>query len=230
MRNLKQSGPAGRNAFTLIELLVVIAIIAILAALLFPAFQSVKKNGIRNKTKAELRQVETAIESYKAKYGFFPPDNSTNVVNQLFYELQGTALKGNVFETLDGRERIFAASVPAAFGSAVAGFVNCTKGGAGDDSSVAQKFFGSGLKPGQYGFATNNGVRFGLLTCSVTWPANLGNLVAGAPELNPFRYNSSSPVHNPKSFDLWVDVVVGGKTNRFCNWNAEYLIVSTTDP
>ena len=217
-----------RRAFTLIELLVVIAIIAILAALLFPAFQAVKNNGIRNKTKTELRQVEAAIESYKAKYGFYPPDNPGNsVTNQLFYELQGTALKGNTFETLDGRERLIAASVVNAFGPGVAGFVNCTKGGGGDDSSVAQKFLGTTLKPGQYGFATNNGVRFGLLTCSVTWPANRPPLLPIAPELNPFRYNSSSPVHNPNSFDLWVDVIVGGKINRFCNWNADYLVVSS---
>ena len=225
MKNLKRSRLSAKLAFTLIELLVVIAIIAVLAALLFPAFQAIKKNGIRNKAKAELKHVETAIESYKARYGFYPPDNPGEVFkNQLFYELQGTVLKGNSFETLDGRERIAAASVPTAFGSGVAGFVNCTKGAGGDDSAAAQKFFGASLTPGQYGFATNSGVRFGLLTCSLTWPVNLGDLIPGSPGLNPFRYNSSSPVHNPNSFDLWVDVIVGGKTNRFCNWNADYLV------
>jgi len=36
---------------------------------------------------------------------------------------------------------------------------------------------------------------------------------------NPWRYNSSNPRYNPKSYDLWIDVTVGGKTNRVCNWS-----------
>jgi hypothetical protein len=37
--------------------------------------------------------------------------------------------------------------------------------------------------------------------------------------LNPIRYNSSSPTGNSKTYDLWVDIVVGGKTNRISNWS-----------
>jgi hypothetical protein len=42
---------------------------------------------------------------------------------------------------------------------------------------------------------------------------------AGGAQINPFRYVSSNPTNNPSSFDLWVDVVVGGKTNRISNWS-----------
>ena len=37
--------------------------------------------------------------------------------------------------------------------------------------------------------------------------------------LNPWRYVSSNPTNNPGEFDLWVDIIVGGKTNRICNWS-----------
>ena len=217
---------SGAKAFTLIELLVVIAIIAVLAAMLFPAFNIIKARAAIKKAQTELKQIETAIESYKANHGFYPPDNPANVTgSQLFYELLGTKQNGANFETLDGREQIPAASVPVAF-PGVNGFVNCTRIGAGDETGVGKNFL-TGLKPGQYGFATTGGVRYGLLATSVGWPANLGAVAAGLPlELNPWRYNASTPTHNPKSFDLWVDIVVSGKTNRISNWSKDPEIVS----
>ena len=49
-------------------------------------------------------------------------------------------------------------------------------------------------------------------------------------KINPWRYNSSSPQHNPKSFDLWIDLTAGAKTNRICNWSDTPLIVSAPYP
>ena len=49
----------------------------------------------------------------------------------------------------------------------------------------------------------------------------------GGKKLNPWRYNSSSPTNNPNSYDLWVDVLIGGKTNRFSNWSRQPTIVNT---
>jgi prepilin-type N-terminal cleavage/methylation domain-containing protein len=214
-----------QRAFTLIELLVVIAIIGILAALTFPALRAAKIASTRSKVRAELRQVESAIEAYKVKYGFYPPDNPGRPqLNQLFYELQGTARKGAGLVTLDGRETIPTASVPLAFGAGVSGFVNCTREGAEDDSKVAQSFLGN-LRPDQYAILGNT-VRYGVLVCSVPWPATLGNILPGVPEVNPWRYVSSNPTNNPKSFDLWVDIQLGGKTNRISNWNKEYQVVN----
>ena len=68
----------------------------------------------------------------------------------------------------------------------------------------------------------------GAATASVTnvWQGTNGALAsAGASKINPWRYNSSSPVHNPKSFDLWVDIPVAGKINRISNWNKQYEVV-----
>jgi prepilin-type N-terminal cleavage/methylation domain-containing protein len=215
-----------RRAFTLIELLVVISIIAILAAMIIPASILVKRSGTIRKAKAEIKQVALAIDSYKDKLGHYPPDNPllTNpgrfILNPLFYELQGTILTGvganEKFQTLDGRTNILVRSVPAAFGSGVAGFVNCTRASGGDDFAAAHPFLAN-LKPGQFGFLANGA---GLLTSTVEWPPGLGPVIAGAPAgMNPIRYNSSSPTNNPNSYDLWVDVVIGSKTNRISNWS-----------
>ncbi len=224
MKTLNQTRFPRRTAFTLIELLVVIAIIGVLAALIFPALKGAKESGVRRKAQAELKRIETAIDSYKARLGFYPPDNpGFPALNQLFYELQGTVQKGTDLETLDGRERIPAASVATAFGVGVGGFVNSTGAGGADDAKAAEKFL-SGLKNDQYGFATPGGVRCGLLVCSVPWPENFGAIISGAPGLNPWRYNSSSPTNNPKAYMLWVNIVIGGKTNRISNWNKEYEI------
>lgn len=219
-----------RRAFTLIELLIVISIIAILAAMIIPASMMVKRAGMVRKAKAEIKQVALAIDSYKDKLGHYPPDNPVDkpaltvsnrfILNPLFYELQGTVrtkvADADVFQTLDGRTNIKVASVPMAFGAGVSGFVNCTREGGGDDLAAAHKFLAN-LKPGQYGFLD---IGVGLLTSSVPWPDSLGPVIPGAPAgLNPIRYNSSSPANNPKSYDLWVDIVVGGKTNRISNWS-----------
>ena len=86
-------------AFTLIELLTVISIIGVLAALLFPVLKGVKRQQFIRNAQAEMAQLETAIERYKAAYGFYPPDNQLNpanplipnpLMNQLYFELLGT--------------------------------------------------------------------------------------------------------------------------------------------
>src|SRR3954466_15207284 len=91
------------TAFTLIELIVVIAIIAILAALIIPitgALDKKKKIGV---AQTQLKALELAIDGYKTKLGFYPPDNPRNVVtNQLYFELLGTTNGGFFYRTLDG--------------------------------------------------------------------------------------------------------------------------------
>ena len=116
-------------AFTLIELLVVIAVIAILAALIFPVTIGLKKQRMIKVGQTELAQVETAAEAYKAKYGFYPPDNPSNpLINQLYFELKGTVLSNGSYQALDGSGQIAAtpAAFQAAFGAStsVSGFVN----------------------------------------------------------------------------------------------------------
>jgi prepilin-type N-terminal cleavage/methylation domain-containing protein len=225
------------GAFTLIELLVVIAIIAVLAALIFPAAGAIKRRATLTKVQTEMKLVTTALDFYKEKLSFYPPDNPTpvtdtryyGVLNQLYYELSGTELSGNpsTYKTLDGAEQIVATAVTTGFGANVAGFVNCTKGAGGDDSAAAKSFLLS-LKPGQLGLTTNNGVRLKLLACSVPWPNNQSfQPVPSNPGLNPWRYVSSNPTNNPGAYDLWVDVLLAGKTYRIGNWSQQPQVVPT---
>jgi hypothetical protein len=44
--------------------------------------------------------------------------------------------------------------------------------------------------------------------------------------INPWHYNSSNPTNNPGSYDLWMDFISQGKTNRVSNWSKDPQIVS----
>lgn len=215
-----------RRAFTLVEMLVVIAVIATLAAMIFPAFSALKRRAAIQKAKTELKLVASAITDYKNQYRHYPPDHPGNpITNGLYFELLGTVQKGVdpniIFETKNGDAKIPAAAVTGTFGQG--GFVNCTKGG-GDDNTTAAKKFLVELKPAQYGeIAPGSTIR--LLACSVKWPDLNSSPIPSSPGLNPWRYVSSSPTNNPGEFDLWVDIIVGSKTNRICNWSDKPLIV-----
>ena len=63
-----------RSAFTLVEILVVIVIIGILAGLAIPAVTGVLAKAKNTATKVEIDVLGQALESYKLKYGDYPPD------------------------------------------------------------------------------------------------------------------------------------------------------------
>ncbi|SPE62689.1 conserved hypothetical protein [Verrucomicrobia bacterium] len=227
-------------AFTLIELLIVIAIIAILAGMLFPAMLAINKRKTLSTAQAELQQVQTWIEEYKTKLGYYPPDNangfngsySTNwAMNPLYYELVGTVLT-NIsgvlqYRTLDGNAQIpnTTQGFQSAFSSSttLAGFMNSTKtsGVSSDDSQGAVRFIRD-IKTTQFLAVTTPG------TCMVLGAPQPGPMMfqdATGHSINPWRYNSSSPTNNVTSFDLWIDVFVGQKTNRICNWTPKPLSI-----
>jgi prepilin-type N-terminal cleavage/methylation domain-containing protein len=221
--------PRAPRAFTLIELLVVIAVIAVLAGLTFPAVQGVKRSAIRTRAANEMTQVETAIERFQQKLGYYPPDNPGNwALPPLYYELLGTTNVGTaavpIYVTLDGSARINASDFSATFGSGVTGFVNCNRPGRGDDVPVATAFV-SGFKPSQYMSVTNapGAPQYSLLGSALDGP--LVCMSDSGTKLNPWRYNSSSPRYNTKTYDLWIDVKVGDQTNRISNWSAKPLVV-----
>jgi prepilin-type N-terminal cleavage/methylation domain-containing protein len=221
------------SAFTLIELLVVMAVIGAVAGMLLGVAGAVKKKQRIYNTQAEMAKLETAIERYKAAYGVYPPDNHRNetnsaMLNPLYYELVGTVYDPVklTYTTLDGTPPVLGTNyVITAFG--LGGFVNCTRPGSGEDAAAARSFL-SDLKPKQiYNFTneTTGPLGINLLVGSVGGPdANYKPL--GQEDLNPWRYNSSNPTNNPGSYDLWIQLVIGGKSNLICNWSKQVLINS----
>ena len=202
--------PALRG-FTLIELLVVIAIIAILAGLLLTAGAGIRNKMIKNRAQAELQQVALAINAYKSKLGYYPPDNRNNyAVNSLLYELIGcTNINNSAFYPFNGFPSVSAGVLTAQTGGGITGIMNSMRGGTSPEDGGQAVIFLKDLKPANY--ADQGGLR--RLGVQLDGP---GNLMIG--NINPFRYNSSNPTNNPTSFDLWVDIIVAGKTNRISNW------------
>lgn len=60
------------QGFTLIELIVVIAIISILSALLMTNFVGIRERGRDAQRKADVRQIQSALELYRADEGSYP--------------------------------------------------------------------------------------------------------------------------------------------------------------
>lgn len=67
------------RAFTLIEVLVVIGIIAVLAGLLIPTIGKLRREAGRNRAKADLATIATALDAYKLDFGDIPrPDPASS--------------------------------------------------------------------------------------------------------------------------------------------------------
>jgi prepilin-type N-terminal cleavage/methylation domain-containing protein len=210
------------GAFSLMELLLVITVIGILAGFTLAVMPGIKRQQNLKVARGEMEVLQLALDNYKAKYGTYPPANAnSSMLNQLYYELSGTTFNNNTFTTLDGVSQIPAANVNTAYG--VGGFVNCTKG-AGEDAIVARNFLPN-LKQRQFNtYVTNNGVRTTILITSVGGPDDKYQPL-NASDLNPFRY-AYPGTNNPNSYDLWVQLVMGGKTNLICNWSRQVIINS----
>jgi len=207
------------HAFTLIELLVVIGIIGLLAGMVVALAPLATTKPKIKKTQAELNQLIAVIEAYKAKKGFYPPDNQLNPnspgTNQLYYELVGTTNNGTVFGTLSGKDSIQPAVVQARFG--VSGFNNSTKAAKGSDDFDVRNFH-QGLKDTQTKVIAP-GIR--VLVAPVEGPV----VGTARQQTNTWRYVSSNPTNNQGSFDLWADIYVGGKINRISNWSKDPIII-----
>lgn len=230
LRRADKSQIVNVRAFTLIELLIVIGIIALLAALILPVASVVKKKAFIQTTQAQMAQIETAIDRYKSTYGFYPPCNTVNpMVNPLYFELLGTTNNNGTYQTLDGSATISAAFVTAAFGGSMGGFMNCDKPNADESSPHGQNFLPD-LRPNQIARnITNNNVAVTLLVASVGGPDPTYQPL-GVQDVNPWRYNSSNPTNNPGSYDLWIQLVIAGKTNLICNWSKQVQINNSSVP
>ena len=158
------------KAFTLVELLVVIAIIGLLAGLIVSLSGHAIEKSRLSRVQVELKNVETVIQNYKEKKGFYPPDNpASTVINQLFYELTGTIYVPGanppvtaVFKTVKGSEQISATLVASTFN--VGGFVNTTQ------DPVENPVFSFEFSPSQYAEVSSSPNEIELLVCPVSGP------------------------------------------------------------
>jgi prepilin-type N-terminal cleavage/methylation domain-containing protein len=211
-----------KNAFTLIELLVVIAVIAVIVGFTIPVLGYVKRTQYVSHATGEMNQIETALESYKNAYHFYPPCNGTNyLLNQLYYELIGTTNfmtnSADAFATIDNSTSpLMRADVQNAFGN-ISAFVNCSKAGAGGEDFAAAQTFLRGLKPNQFMTFTNKGVSVTLLVTAVGGPDPTYKPL-GVLDLNPWRYRYPG-VNNPNGYDLWIQLDINGQMNLVCNWS-----------
>ena len=213
------------RAFTLIELLTVIAIIGVLAALVIPLSGVASSKMRLSRVNVELNNYITAIESYKSRLNYYPPDNPkvkslvpadyrlATGMNPLFYELSGAIYTNlpapnGAFTTLNGSEKVSTDDLLSNFG--VKGVQNSAR----DPRDVPYK--GAAFKPAQYA-ALNVGTDVEVLAVPVPQGPDL--LTGKAGKINPWRYDASSlNRHNRDGFDLWAEYTIGKKTIVIGNW------------
>ena len=182
------SGSNVRHGFSLVELLVVMGIIGALAALIAGMFRASFGPRMESRAKAERDMLIGAIEAYKNKFGFYPPDNQKDsALPPLYYELVGWS---GTQQELNG--------VKTAFG--VDGFVN---------SDPERKNFLSNLKSKGFAAIPSRSPQ----TFVLTFPA-----IGPAGEFNTWNYRSTKPTNNTVTYDLWLHVIRNSKTNTICNW------------
>lgn len=233
-----------RRAFTLLELLTVIGIIGLLAGLVVGLAPLAGARMRESRMKAELNDLVTAIENYKARFGIYPPDNydpvrrTVNpVLNPLYYELSGLVVTNDVnlpdggrfVSADDGAVLLHTRTVNNYFNRE--GFVNSATGDkrrrllrhkfkesqhAVIYTSAAEGGKTENLEVLAVGFSTDVLGRRG---SGYPWPLNRNpQPVPILPGLNPWRYVSTNPTNNPGTFDLWAEIVVRGQIKTFGNW------------
>lgn len=223
----------GRRGFTLIELLVVIVIIGILASLVVGLSGTASRKMRESRTRAELTAIGTAIESYKAKFGHYPPDNPKDpALNSLYYELTGCLFDGKTFSDPMVGMPMEVQAIKEHFG--VEGFVNTAR-----TERELKKFYEPTAKTVRHiseehgddddghGHEMHHRDEVHILCAPVPWPLNRddhpvvhhGKVARG---VNPWRYvTGTSVVHNIGKYDLWAEIVVGDEVLVISNWRKE---------
>jgi prepilin-type N-terminal cleavage/methylation domain-containing protein len=203
--NLNRFNNTHKKAFTLIEVLVVIAIMGLLAAMLIGGSGMAGEKRKRAAVQAGLTALEGAIDSYYAELNSYPPDNPTNTAQPpLFYELYGATFdpSNNTYSVIGQNEQIPRAAVGTFFGRG--GFLN--------SNPESTKNFLKGVE---------HAVKYAEISASPDVEVFVVPVEGPAPYnakgKNPWRYRQKG-VKNPAKYDLWAEVVIGGKTNIIGNW------------
>lgn len=215
-------------AFSLIELLTVIAIIGFLMAMGIGLTAVASRKSKESRIRAELNNLVTAIEDYRATFGQYPPDNNrggTNyrpALNSLYYELVGVVVTNQGFSNRSVADTRWFSHIHASNAFGVVGFRNSA------EPPQRPKGFLQDVKSSQYremSFKVGD-PPLRVLTPGIDVPVKAKNNIFGsamdndavAKRVNPWRYVSTRPTNNPATFDLWADVVLGTKTIRIGNW------------
>jgi general secretion pathway protein G len=94
-KNLKQT-KMSRKGFTLIEILIVVAIISILASVVLVGLGPTQQSGRDARRLSDIREVQTGLELYFSKCGFYPGSASCGGAGTAIdYTNMATALTGS---------------------------------------------------------------------------------------------------------------------------------------
>ena len=216
MRRERTAGAKG--GFSLIELLVVVAIIAILASLLMVVSGSMMEKRTIARVTAEMRQLEAAIETYKDRFGYYPPDNTNNPAkNSLYYELTGTwsTNRGGTIEYRGVDDGLITDSqVFTHFGRG--GILNNVP-----DPKRIRNFIPNLRASQSREIKTANANEDIEVLVVPADPINVATAFRSEDNkpINTWYYLSTEPTNNVSDFDLWAEIKVRGKTVIIGNWN-----------
>jgi len=108
------SNTLNRAGFTLVEIMVVITIISILTSVLYVSFNAARENSRDQVRQSDLKQLQLAIELYKAQNGSYP-DSGCGAADSHFAG-PGPAAPGNYTscsDWIDGLTPEFIAELPS---------------------------------------------------------------------------------------------------------------------